>query len=87
MLGMVLLAFHDIRVTFILTTIQKYPEATTWYKPFMMVMLKVALQKNADLTSVRKVNFSEGCDIKVSSLLIPFYILDVIKFSLENHMT
>lgn len=54
MLGIVLLAFHDISVTFILTTIQKYPEATTWYKPFMMVMLKVALQKNADLTSVRK---------------------------------
>lgn len=44
----------------------------------MMVMLKVALQKNVDLTSVRKINFSEGCDIKVSSLLIPFYILDVI---------
>lgn len=78
MLGMVLLAFHDTSVTFILTTIQKYPEATTWYKPFMTVMLKVALQKNADLTSVRKRNFSEGCGAKASSLLILFYILAVI---------
>lgn len=77
MLGMVLLAFRDTRVTFILTTIQKYPEATTWYKLFMMAMLKAALQKNADLTSVRKINFSEGCGIKGSSL-IPFYILTVI---------
>lgn len=43
-----------------------------------MVMLKVALQKNADLTSVRKINFSEGCGIKVSSVLILFYFLAVI---------
>lgn len=43
----------------------------------MMVMLKVALQENADLISVRKINFSECCGIKVSSLLIPFYILAV----------
>lgn len=78
MLGMMLLAFHDIRVTFILTTIQKYPEATTWYRPFMVAMLKVALQKNADLTSVRKINFSEGCGIKVTTLHILFYILAVI---------
>lgn len=78
MLGMVLLAFHDTSLTFILTTIQKYPEATTWYKPFMMVMLKVALPKIADLISVRKINFSEGCGIKVSSLLILLYILAVI---------
>lgn len=78
MLGKVLLAFHDTSLTFILTTIQKYPEATTWYKPLIMVMLKVALQKNADLTSVRKINFSEGCGIKVSSVLILFYFLAVI---------
>lgn len=44
----------------------------------MVAMLKVALQKNADLTSVRKINFSEGCGIKVTTLHILFYILAVI---------
>lgn len=45
MLGIVLLAFHDIGVTFILTTAQKYPWATAWFKLSVMDALKADQQK------------------------------------------